>query len=444
LQDSDRVGNGRWSRRARRGRVAGAVAAASCCALATLLFGFAPAASAAATDRDRLIFHVETASGEVLASQEADVPFNPASVIKVATSLWALELLGPDSRFSTTFGYTGQWDREDGRITGDLVVVGGGDPDFHQDNVFLVARELNRMGVRSVDGDLVVVPPFWIGWENGAARPVRDPVDRSLAMADRLLTALDNERWREPQRAGWSDLRDRRGWRLEQAPGVVVRGRTRVASAAKPKILATHQSNPLRITLRRFNVYSNNDIVRIADVLGGQDRLAAFLRQRLGAADADITLSTASGQDRNRMTARLVVALIREFIATSGNVGLRLEELLAVPGCDPGPTREMFPQLVKGADQKTVVGKTGTLTTTDGGVVAFAGTFDSRDRGPVLFAVAATGSGWDIRRWRGAEQAWLIDQMASLGGAQPRVCAPEVPHSDSFAEVVEHADAATE
>jgi len=407
-----------------------------------LLLAPAPAASAAADDRDRLIFHVETASGEVLASQQADAPFNPASVIKVATSLWALELLGPDSRFSTTFGYTGQWDREDGRISGDLVVVGGGDPDFHQENVLLVARELNRMGIRRVDGDLIVVPPFWIGWENGAARPDRDPVDRSLEMAGRLLTALDNERWREAQRAGWSDLRDRRGWRHEQEPGVVVRGRTRVASVANPKILVTHHSNPLRITLRRFNVYSNNDIVRIADLLGGPERLAAFLRQRLGAADTDITLSTASGQDRNRMTARLVVALIREFSATADQAGLRLEELLAVPGCDPGPTREMFPQLVKGADQKTVVGKTGTLTTTDGGVVAFAGTFDSRDRGPVLFAVAAPGSGWNIRRWRGAEQSWLIDQMASLGGAQPRVCAPELAYPDSFAEVAVHADAA--
>jgi D-alanyl-D-alanine carboxypeptidase len=83
-----------------------------------------------------------------------------------------------------------------------------------------------------------------------------------------------------------------------------------------------------------------------------------------------------------------------------------------------------------------VVGKTGTLTTTDGGVVAFAGTFDSRERGRVIFAVGAPGSGWEIRRWRDAEQDWMIDLMASLGGAEARLCGPDLPNPDTFAEVV--------
>jgi D-alanyl-D-alanine carboxypeptidase/D-alanyl-D-alanine-endopeptidase (penicillin-binding protein 4) len=282
----------------------------------------------------------------------------------------------------------------------------------------------------------VVVPPFTIGWENGAARPATDPVDRGLDMGRRLLTALDREHWRQAQRAGWTALCDRRGWQSEPTPGVTIGGRTRVASAADPTVLVVHRSNPLAVTLRRFNVYSNNDIVRIADGLGGPGRLADYLRHRLGAGESELSLSTASGQDSNRMTARLMVALLREFLSTSEKAGLRVEELLAVPGCDPGPTREMFPRLVSGPNERTVVGKTGTLTTTDGGVVAFAGLFDSRDRGRVLFAVGAPGSGWDVRRWRETEQAWLIDLIESLGGAAKRVCGPEVPHPDTCAEVV--------
>jgi hypothetical protein len=97
---------------------------------------------------------------------------------------------------------------------------------------------------------------------------------------------------------------------------------------------------------------------------------------------------------------------------------------------------EMFPRLASGANARTVVGKSGTLTTTDGGVVAYAGTFDSRDRGRVIFAVGVPGSGWETRRWRDAEQAWLLELIGSLGGAAQRQCAPELPHSDSFAEVV--------
>jgi D-alanyl-D-alanine carboxypeptidase/D-alanyl-D-alanine-endopeptidase (penicillin-binding protein 4) len=403
---------------------------------ALLLLAVALAATAAANDRDRLIFHVETASGEVIASHDADHPFNPASVTKVGTSMWALELLGPDARYETVFGSTGRWDRAAGRIAGDLVVIGGGDPDFHDENVFMVTRQLNQMGIRSFSGDLVVVPPFTIGWENGAARPATDPVDRGLDMGRRLLTALDREHWRQAQRAGWTALCDRRGWQSEPTPGVTIGGRTRVASAADPTVLVVHRSNPLAVTLRRFNVYSNNDIVRIADGLGGPGRLADYLRHRLGAGESELSLSTASGQDSNRMTARLMVALLREFLSTSEKAGLRVEELLAVPGCDPGPTREMFPRLVSGPNERTVVGKTGTLTTTDGGVVAFAGLFDSRDRGRVLFAVGAPGSGWDVRRWRETEQAWLIDLIESLGGAAERVCGPEVPHPDTCAEVV--------
>jgi len=66
-----------------------------------LIVAMSPAAAGAASDQDRLVFHAETASGETVASQLADLPFNPASVVKVATSLWALESLGPDHRYSS-------------------------------------------------------------------------------------------------------------------------------------------------------------------------------------------------------------------------------------------------------------------------------------------------------------------------------------------------------
>lgn len=414
----------RSTRRAARARAA----------LPVLLLGLASPALAA--DRDRLLFHAETAAGEVLASKEADEPFNPASVVKVATSLWALELRGPDARWETVIGSTGAWDRTAGRIDGDLVVVGGGDPDFHAENAFLVARELNRAGVRVVSGDLVVVPPFWMGWENGTARPARPEVERSLAMGLRLRDALDSRRWGSTERRTWRELVSRRGWEAAVAPAVAVRGRVRVANSADPTPLIVHRSNPLRVTLRRFNVYSNNDIVRIGELLGGPERLASFLRERLGAPDDRIVLGSTSGQDSNRMSARLVVALMRQLLARMEEAGMQPEELLPVPGCDPGPMGEMFPRLASGPNAQTVVGKSGTLTTTDGGVVAYAGTFDSRDRGRVIFAVGVPGSGWETRRWRDAEQEWLLELMTSLGGAAPRPCGPELPHSDSFAEVV--------
>ena len=64
---------------------------AAACVLALLLV---VVRAAPAADRDRLLFHAETLEGAVLESRGADTPFNPASLIKVGTSLWALERLG--------------------------------------------------------------------------------------------------------------------------------------------------------------------------------------------------------------------------------------------------------------------------------------------------------------------------------------------------------------
>ena len=61
-----------------------------------------------------MLFHAETLDGRVLASRGADTPFNPASLVKVGTSLWALESLGATHRYRTVFGVEGDWDKQTG------------------------------------------------------------------------------------------------------------------------------------------------------------------------------------------------------------------------------------------------------------------------------------------------------------------------------------------
>jgi D-alanyl-D-alanine carboxypeptidase len=155
-----------------------------------------------------------------------------------------------------------------------------------------------------------------------------------------------------------------------------------------------------------------------------------------------LTLATASGQGSNRMTARAVVGMLRRFAEVSSTLDLEPAEVLVVPGCDPGPTRRMFPQLVSGPDARTVVCKTGTLTTTDGGVVALAGFIRSRDHGVVLFCVGTPGSGREIVSRRREQQAWLLDLEAAAGGAEPVPCPAELLYPDTMAEVSVHHEAA--
>jgi D-alanyl-D-alanine carboxypeptidase/D-alanyl-D-alanine-endopeptidase (penicillin-binding protein 4) len=402
---------------------------------ALLLLQISLASGWAATDRERLLYQVETIDGRVISSQRPDQPFNPASVVKVGTSLWAMERLGEGHRYVTRFGFSGRLDPQTGTVAGDLIVTGGGDPDFHLENVALVTRRLNAMGIERVTGDLVVTGLFWMGWEHGVEGRLEDAEVRGRVMGERLLEALDSTRWDSSAEDAWRELCGRRGWAERPRPRLVVFGDVRHAPSAEGRLLVVHRSNPLAVTLKRFNTYSNNDLIRVAEPLGGAAALEEYLSRRLGVHRPALELSTASGERRNRMTARTAVELMRQFVAATEARGVRVADVLAVPGCDPGPTRRMFPQLVSGPHANTVVCKTGTLTATDGGTVVLSGLVRSRRYGKLLFCVAAPGTGHAVSHWRRIEQEWLTDLIEDAGGAEPVACGEAFPLSDTFAEV---------
>jgi D-alanyl-D-alanine carboxypeptidase/D-alanyl-D-alanine-endopeptidase (penicillin-binding protein 4) len=388
-----------------------------------------------AADRDQLLYHAETMSGRTLETRGADIPFNPASLIKVGTSLWALQSLGPEHRYRTVFGVDGVWDKQTGRVVGSLVVQGWGDPDFQWENVFMVARMLNRLRLNRVEGRLRIDGEFWIGWENGSGNRAIDPHDRALRMGRRLLDAFDPRRWDRSTRAAWEAECARRGWDPKDPPRVEIVGTVEEGAPADWTPLVVHLSNPLPILLRRFNVYSNNDIGRVAEGLGGPGGLESYLEQRLGVAADDLELETASGEERNRLTARTGVRLLRAFIETLGSMGLSPGDVLPVIGCDPGATDRKFPLLAKPARAGSVVVKTGTLITTDGGVAVVGGIFSTPESEIVLFCIAVPQTGRREPYWRGLQQSWLLELIESAGGAVQRPCGPELPFSDTFADV---------
>lgn len=110
------------------------------------------------------------ATGEALYSQNSGMLFTPASNTKLFTTAAALALIGPDYKFRTTVETTGTLDRY-GRLNGDLVLVGHGDPNLsgrelpydgktqRNDDALLaleaLADALVKKGVKFVDGDIV-------------------------------------------------------------------------------------------------------------------------------------------------------------------------------------------------------------------------------------------------------------------------------------------------
>jgi len=79
---------------------------------------------------------------------------SPASIMKVLTSYAALDLLGPAYRWHTEVWVNGPI--REGRLEGDLILRGGGDPGLTTERFWTLLREIRARGITEIAGDLVV------------------------------------------------------------------------------------------------------------------------------------------------------------------------------------------------------------------------------------------------------------------------------------------------
>ncbi len=87
-------------------------------------------------------------------SHQPDAAMNPASVMKLVTTYAALDLLGPTYTWRTPVWLTGRL--RAGVLKGDLVIQGLGDPTLVQQRLWLLLRRLQGLGLRRIDGDIVL------------------------------------------------------------------------------------------------------------------------------------------------------------------------------------------------------------------------------------------------------------------------------------------------
>ena len=98
----------------------------------------------------------------------ADEPMQPASTMKLMTSIVALDRLGPGHRSSTEFRTAAALDA--GVLKGDLVLKGGADPDLDVPQFWQMLLSLRAAGVTRIEGDLLL--------DRTLFRPTRSDIGR--------------------------------------------------------------------------------------------------------------------------------------------------------------------------------------------------------------------------------------------------------------------------
>lgn len=96
----------------------------------------------------------DVATGESLVEMNADVPRNPASVMKLLPTYAALDMLGPAYTWHTRAYADGPV--VGGVLKGNLYLKGSGDPLLTLERWWRFVTELRQTGLRAIEGDVVI------------------------------------------------------------------------------------------------------------------------------------------------------------------------------------------------------------------------------------------------------------------------------------------------
>jgi D-alanyl-D-alanine carboxypeptidase/D-alanyl-D-alanine-endopeptidase (penicillin-binding protein 4) len=314
-------------------------------------------------------------SSTVYADLNSNVGFNPASVIKVATSMASLYKFGPDYHFRTGFYADGVVTKKTRTLNGNLVLVSTGDPMLMTADVSRLVRDVIKAGITRVNGNLIVTGPFTYG---------------SFYTTDRAVNGLNK-------------LLRKLGVRISGAPAPGTPAGTE---------LATRESLSLRDILFFQNAHSSNPTAeRLGEAIGGPKAVERFLIEQVGISKSDVQISHTSGLDFNRITPRGTIKIFRELVYWLNLNNLQPQDILPIAGMDVGTLKRRFTSLeYRGG----IIGKTGTLPGTDGGVSTLAGIAYTRDKGPVLFAIFNTKG--SVTTYRKLQDDFLKRFIAECGG----------------------------
>ncbi len=112
--------------------------------------------------------YIVTKDNTIIAQHNPDELYTPASILKIATSLAALEILGPAYRYQTEFYVTQEKD---------LYIKGFGDPFFTSEEVRLILSTLHKNGVDRINNIFLDASSFQLQKGTDGSRQSLNPYD---------------------------------------------------------------------------------------------------------------------------------------------------------------------------------------------------------------------------------------------------------------------------
>lgn len=345
---------------------------------------------------------VESLSGDVVVESYQHTPFNPASNVKLATAFAVLKTFGPEYRFPTSVWTDGAYEEASGTIHGNLY-ISGKDPVFGFEHGVMLAKELNRMGIRNVKGDLVVTDNFSM---NHSTSP--------QSSSKVLFATLDAAKRSASANNAWTAFLINSG-RLNadaSVPSVAFTGSVYVQPMpGNVNLLFSHESAKMRDILKTTLCYSNNFLAeRLGDMVGGPWAVARLVQQHTGVQPNEFSLQTSSGLGINRVTPHAMMRLLRVLRNELAGYRMSFADIMPVAGVDKGTLENRFD-----SDFSTgsVVGKTGTLGNTDGGASSLAGEISTRE-GKLLFVIFNQRG--NVSRFRSFQNSYISLIQGQFGG----------------------------
>ncbi len=335
---------------------------------------------------------VDLTTGKRLYGLGGDVPLTPASTTKIATAVAALTALGPDHRLTTRAALEAD--------TGELVLVGGGDPTLtaREDARGLAslrtlaektAAALEKRDVRKVT--LSYDTTLYAGAEMHPIGVNENLAPVTALMADEARTD-DSTSGPAPREGDPADAAARAFAGFLKQHGITASAPGPSKATDRSDTLATVSSPPLSALVERMLTNSDNDLAealarhtaaasgRPADFDGASAAVGETLK-RLGLPVGGARFHDGSGLDRaDLVTADLLTALLAEA-ADPARPQLR-PVLTGLPVA--GFTGTLAGRYTDGA-AGLVRAKTGTLT----GVNTLAGTATTPDGHVLAFAFLA-------------------------------------------------------